>query len=305
MAVPASVVPRTLLQRRLAQALVVVLGLFATLGLVVRPSRLGDTIDERTLSVLAPLRVADDADAWAWATQFGNPVSYALFLVALVLTALLRARRRWALVVPVTMILSELSAQALKQLLADPRPGVASGAPIGEAAWPSGHSTAAMTVALLAILLAPRRLRPTAALLGAVLALGVGLGMVVTGYHYPTDIFGGYLCAAAWVLGAALVMLEWQRRRPVATPVDRRPVRPRHVAGPVLLLVLGVLTAAAVASRDDGGLIGTLRDHTVAVGMLGGIVALALTLVALTASLPEAREDAPADGASPRGAGSR
>jgi membrane-associated phospholipid phosphatase len=289
--VPSSVVPRSLLQRRLARALAVVLLLFVTLGLVIRPSGLGDTIDERTLDVLEPLRVAGDADAWAWATQFGNPVSYALFLVALVLTALLRARPRWALVVPVTMVLSGLTAQGLKRLLADPRPGVVTNASIGDAAWPSGHSTAAMTVALLAILLAPRRLRPTAAVLGAGLALAVGLGMVVTGYHYPTDIFGGYLCAAAWVLAAALVMLEWQRRRPVATPVDRRPVRLRHVAGPVLLLAPGVLTAAALASRDATGVVGTLRGHTVAVAMLGGIVALALTLVGLTASLPEARED--------------
>jgi membrane-associated phospholipid phosphatase len=290
--VSSSVIPRSPLQRRLAQALAVVLLLFVTLGLVIRPSRIGDTIDERTLDVLEPLRVADDAEAWAWATQFGNPVSYALFLVALVLTALLRSRPRWALVVPVTMVLSGLTAQGLKRLLADPRPGVVTNASIGDAAWPSGHSAAAMTVALLAILLAPRRLRPMTAVLGAGLALMVGLGMVVTGFHYPTDIFGGYLCAAGWVLAAALVMLEWQRRRPVATPADRRPLRLRHVAGPVLLLALGVLTAAALASRDDTGLVGTLRDHTVAVAMLGGIVALALTLVALTASLPEAGENA-------------
>jgi membrane-associated phospholipid phosphatase len=287
------IVDRTVLQRRLTRAFWVLLALFLVLGLVVRPTALGDTIDGRTLSALRPLDTSETHQGWVSLTKLGSPAAYLPFSLALALVAAVRGRWRWVLVAPLTMVASELTAQGLKQLLAEPRPGVAASQYIGEAAWPSGHSTAAMTVALLAVLIAPRRMRPTVAALGALGALGVGLGMVTVGAHYPTDIFGGYLCAAVWVTAAAIGVLEWQRRRPVVRPLDRAPVRRRHLAGPVLLLALGALTAVSLAARDGDGVIGTVRDHTVAVLVLGALAALALTLVALTASLPETRDDRP------------
>lgn len=302
MAVPPTVVDRSLLQRRLVAAFWTLLVLFLVLGLVVRPTGLGDTLDGRTLSALRPLDTPETNQGWTTIASFGAPSAYLQFCLALMLVAAIRGRWRWVLVAPVTMLASELSAQAIKQLTAGPRPGVAMSSTIGDAAWPSGHSTAAMTVALLAVLVAPRRMRPTVAVLGALGALGVGIGMVTIGAHYPTDIFGGYLCAAVWVALAAIGVLEWQRRRPVVRPVDRAPAGVAHLAGPLLLLVLGALTAFSVASRDADGLVGTVRDHTVAVVVVGGLVALALTLVVLTAALPDARDDArraATDGASP------
>lgn len=293
------VVDRSLLQRRLTRAFAVLLALFLFVGLVVRPTSLGDTIDGRTLSAIRPLDDEHTHASWDAITHFGAPSSYLQYCLALMLVAAVRRRWRWVVVVPVTMICSELSAQGIKQLLAGARPNVALSSTIGDAAWPSGHSTAAMTVALLAVLVAPRRMRPTVAALGALCALGVGIAMVAVGAHYPTDIFGGYLCAALWVTLAAIVVLEWQHRHPVVRPVDRPTTRLRAMIGPLFLLVLGALTAVSLASRSAGGVVGTLRDHTVAVVVVGGLVALALTLAALTASLPDARDDSgepPADG---------
>lgn len=258
---------------------------------MVRQTSLGDALDGRTLSALRPLDTPDTTEGWVALTKLGSPAAYLQFCLALMLVAAVRGRRRWVLLVPLTMVASELTAQAIKQLLAAPRPDVAMSSSIGDAAWPSGHSTAAMTVALLAVLIAPRRMRPTVAVLGALGALGVGLGMVAIGAHYPTDIFGGYLCAALWVTAAAIGVLEWQRRRPVDRPVDRAPRGVAHLAGPVLLLVLGAVTAFSLAARDREGVIGVVRDHTVAVVVVGGLVALAMTLVALTASLPETRDE--------------
>lgn len=281
----------------------VLVALFVAVGVLVRPTGLGDTIDTRTLSAIRPLDTPATHAGWEALTRIGSPSSYLFFCLALMLVAAVRHRRRWVLVAPLTMLGSALTAQALKQVLAIPRPDV----PflIGDAAWPSGHSTAAMTVALLAVLIAPRRMRPTVATLGAFGAVCVGFGMVAVGGHYPTDIFGGYLWAAVWVSGAAIVLLEWQRRSPVVRPADPRPVGVRHLAGPVLLLVLGTLTALSLAARDTDGVFGTIRDHTVAVGVMGGLIALALTLAALTASLPETRDDEadPAEGAAPGAVG--
>lgn len=269
---------------------------FLLVGLVLRPSHLGDVLDDRTLRALGTLRSDPDGGAWLTATRLGEPSSYALFCLALVLVAFLRRRPRWALVVPVTMVASELCAHGLKQLLAGPRPGVPAGRLIGDAAWPSGHSTAAMTVALLAVLLAPRRLRPAVAAAGVVGALAVGFGMVVTGSHYPTDIFGGYLCAAIWVTLAGIAVVAWDRRRPVARAPDRAPLRAVDVAGPLLLLVLGVLVAVAAASRDAGGIVAAVRDHTAAVAVAGALVALALTLVTATALAPRVQGGSSGDG---------
>ncbi|MGX6447958.1 phosphatase PAP2 family protein [Patulibacter sp. S7RM1-6] len=198
--------------------LAVLVAAFVVLGLLVRPSGLGDALDERGLRALGTLHRDPDGGAWRTATALGEPAAYALFGLALVLVALVRRRPRWAVLVPLTMIGSELTAQGLKRLLAAPRPGVPSGASVGDAAWPSGHSTAAMTVALLAILLAPPRLRPPVAAVGLLGALAVGLGMAVTGSHYPTDVLGGYLCAAIWVVLAVLVRAAWGRRRPAERP---------------------------------------------------------------------------------------
>jgi membrane-associated phospholipid phosphatase len=284
------VVDRSLLTRRLGRAWLVLVVLFVLVG-VARPTGLGDVIDTRTLSAIRPLDPDATHAGWESRTRLGSPSSYLVFCLALMLVAALRRRRRWVLVAPLTMLGSELTAQALKQLLAVPRPEVPF--VIGEAAWPSGHSTAAMTVALLAVLIAPRRMRPTVAVLGATGALCVGFGMVAVGAHYPTDIFGGYLWAAIWVTGAAIALLRWQERRPVVRPVDPRPVGVRHLAGPVLLLVIGAATAVSLAAQDRDGVLGTIQDHTVAVGVLGALVALALTLAALTASLPETRDDPP------------
>lgn len=284
-------IDRSLLQRRLIAAFWTLLAAFLVLGLVVRPTGVGDTLDGRTLSALRPLDTPETNQGWTTIASLGAPSAYLQFCLALMLVAGVRRRWRWVLVAPVTMLASELTAQAIKQVTAGPRPGVAFGSTIGDAAWPSGHSTAAMTVALLAVLIAPRRMRPTVAVLGALGALGVGIGMVTIGAHYPTDIFGGYLCAAVWVAAAAIGVSAWQRRHPVVRPVDRPPAGLGHLAGPVLLLVLGALTAYSVASRDAGGVVGAVRDHTVAVVVLGGLAALALTLVALTASLPDIRED--------------
>ncbi|EHN11946.1 Phosphoesterase PA-phosphatase related protein [Patulibacter medicamentivorans] len=278
--------------RHLAVVLAGLVVAFLLLGVVLRPTRAVDVLDGRTLAAAAPATGNDRGTLW-WFVQLGNPSSYAQFCLALVLTAALRRRWRLALLIPPTMLLSELTAQHLKVVLAEARDVPVAAASISDASWPSGHSTAVMTVALLAILVAPRRLRPLVAAVGALTASAVGIGLIAERYHYPSDVFGGFLCAAIFVTIAAIVLTAWDRRRPRPRPVDRRPLRPVHVAGPALLLVLGFLTAVAVAARADGGIVAAVGQHTAAVAVLGALGALALTLVAAaTALTAESEEEA-------------
>lgn len=70
--------------------------------------------------------------------------------------------------------------------------------------FPSGHAMGSMgvlasTVVVLYAVRVPRALRLLATLLIALFVMGVALSRVYFGVHYPSDIVGGQLCAAAWV----------------------------------------------------------------------------------------------------------
>lgn len=178
---------------------------FLVVGLVFRTSSLGERFDGRTVSGLGALR-EDSWFPWTAFAHLGDPAVYLLCCLALIALAAYRRQRRWVVAVPVTMLLSELTAQALKQVLARERPFLSEMARVSDAAWPSGHSTAIMTAALLAIVLVPVRVRPQVALGAAVLVILTGIGILADGYHYPTDVIGGFLWASCWVIGAVLVV---------------------------------------------------------------------------------------------------
>ena len=127
-----------------------------------------------------------------------DPPLYTLWGVLLVAVALARRRPRVALAVGLVMSLAPLSAETLKPLLAHPhaRVGVSE---ITAASWPSGHATAATALALCAILVAPRRLRPPVAALGAVFAAAVGVSLLILAWHLPSDVLGGYLLGTLWM----------------------------------------------------------------------------------------------------------
>lgn len=127
-----------------------------------------------------------------------DPALYTLWGLLLVAVALLRRRPRVALAVALVLSLAPLSAETLKPLLAHPhaRVGVSE---ITAASWPSGHATAATVLVLCAVLVAPRRLRPLVAVLGATFAAVVGVSLLILAWHLPSDVLGGYLLATLWM----------------------------------------------------------------------------------------------------------
>jgi undecaprenyl-diphosphatase len=70
--------------------------------------------------------------------------------------------------------------------------------------FPSGHtmgttSVVGSLVVILHVAKASRGVRLAAILLGSAAIVGVGLSRVYLGAHYPSDVLGGFLAAAAWV----------------------------------------------------------------------------------------------------------
>ncbi len=142
-----------------------------------------------------------------------GPLLFVLWGVALMALALARERPRVALAVAAVMGLAPLTSETLKPLLAHPHVQVGA-IHIGSASWPSGHSTAALALALSAVLVVPRRLRPIVAGVGAVFAVAVGCALLILAWHMPSDVLGGYLVAAFWTALAVAALRAADRRWP-------------------------------------------------------------------------------------------
>jgi membrane-associated phospholipid phosphatase len=157
-----------------------------------------------------------------------SPLLYTVWALAIVAVALLRRRPRVAFAVAVVLPAAPLSAELLKPLLAHPHASVGYEW-IGPASWPSGHATAAMTLVLCALLVAPRALRPTIVALGGLFVAAVGVSLLILAWHMPSDVLGGYLLAALFASLAAAALC----RRPAAlSRPDRRRARPGPTASP-------------------------------------------------------------------------
>jgi membrane-associated phospholipid phosphatase len=142
-----------------------------------------------------------------------DPIQFILWGVALVAVAIARERPRVAVAVAAVMGLAPLTSEELKPLLAHPHieVGLISIAP---ASWPSGHSTAALALALSALLVTPRRLRPLVASVGVLFAVAVGCSLLILAWHMPSDVLGGYLVAIFWTALAVAALRAADRRWP-------------------------------------------------------------------------------------------
>jgi membrane-associated phospholipid phosphatase len=137
-----------------------------------------------------------------------------LFIIWGVAVALARGRRRVALAVVAVLGLAQLTAETLKPLLAHPHVELGGAAHVGPASWPSGHSTAALALALCAVLVAPSRLRPAVAWAGGIFAVAVGCSLLIRAWHMPSDVLGGYLVAVLWAALGVAGLRAAERRWP-------------------------------------------------------------------------------------------
>jgi membrane-associated phospholipid phosphatase len=201
---------------------------------------------------------------------------YAIWVAALIVITLIRRRPRPAFAAGVIILGANASTELLKHALAAPRAGWL----VPPVSWPSGHSTAAMSLVLAAVLCAPARLRPAVAALGSVLAIAVGYSVVATGMHYPSDVLGGFLVAATWGLATVATLLGAERWRPSpAVGPSREHVSVREALGaPGAVLVSAVaLGAVALISRPHR-VASYIRVHEALVMGALGIATLGLAL---------------------------
>ena len=212
--------------------------------------------------------------------QVVNPVPYAALGLACVGVALARRRTARALAVAVVVVGTGATTQALKHLLVQDRYiDWLGGNQIEGLTWPSGHGTAAMTIALCAVMVAPAAWRGAVALLGSAFAVVIAYATLALVWHYPSDLFAGFLVAGLWVFLALAVLARVEADAPEA---ERAP----RLDWPIALGAAGALVAAALVgvASEPVSLDGSDRA-TVVVGALA-LATLALSLALATAVAP-------------------
>jgi membrane-associated phospholipid phosphatase len=209
-----------------------------------------------------------------------NPRPYVYFAGAVMLVALGRRRPGVALVIGMILLGANVTTQLLKPLLAEPRPIIPGGEQIGAASWPSGHATAAMSLALCATLAVPARLRPAVAALGGLFAVAVTYSFLTLGWHYPSDVFGGFLVATVWtLLGVALLFATGARSSPRVRhePAERVSLRDA-LRAPGLALLGALSLAGLLALARPHQVVAYAQAHTTFVVGAAAIGALGLSL---------------------------
>jgi membrane-associated phospholipid phosphatase len=209
-----------------------------------------------------------------------NPSPYVFFVWVPAFVALLRGRPRLAIAICAILLGANLTTQLLKPLLAEPRlvSGFSGLVPIAAASWPSGHATAAMSLALCSVLAAPPRLRPIVAAVGAAFTVAVCYSFLALGWHYPSDVIGGFLVATTWTLLAVSALMAVQERRPSPARRSPRPSTAAALGPPAAALFGAVALAILIAVARPHAVVSYARAHEAfMVGAAAiGVVALAL-----------------------------
>jgi len=219
-----------------------------------------------------------------------DPQRYVFLAAIPVIVALVRRRPPVAALLAGILLAANETTQLLKPLLAAPR-DVVYWNPIGTASWPSGHATAAMSLALCAVIAAPARRRPMVGAAMAAFAIAVSYSFLELGWHYPSDVFGGFLVAATWTLlgVAGLSIYEERHPRPAVAEFPRQRTATISVgealkpAAAMLAVAAGLVALIVVARPHE--VVAYARGHEVfvigagSIGVLGLLLSSGLTLM--------------------------
>jgi membrane-associated phospholipid phosphatase len=224
-----------------------------------------------------------------------NPLPYAIAAVAVIVTG---ARTRGLRVGAATGLLlagANLSSQVLKPLLAHHRELYYTEFHlnnINDAAFPSGHATAAMALSLAVLMIVPRAFRPLVAVLGAAFTITISFSVLVLAWHHPSDIVGGYLIATAWGLATLAAYRyaneRWPEQGTMRVAARNAVAAPSPAAIARVVIVLAAAACVVAASRADQ-IAGFAERHTAMVAVASAIVVAAAVLLAAVAAISSSR----------------
>jgi membrane-associated phospholipid phosphatase len=218
-----------------------------------------------------------------------NPLPYAIAALAVIFAAVKLKGLRIGAAVGFLLLGANLTSQTLKPLLAYHRELWQTTwhlYNISDAAFPSGHATAAMSLSLAALMIVPRSFRPLTAVLGIGFTLAVTFSILILGWHFPSDVVGGYLVATAWGL-VTLAALRYAGERWPEQGTMRQAAReamsapsPATIAR-VVLAIAGIGCVVAASRADQ--IAGFADRHTAMLAVASAIAVAAAVLLAAVA----------------------
>jgi membrane-associated phospholipid phosphatase len=225
-------------------------------------------------------------DVTSFIAHLCDPKPYVFLAAVPVVVALLRRRPRVAVTVGLIMLAANTTTQYLKPLLAAPRQPAFGLLKWDAGTWPSGHATAVMALALCMVIAASPRWRPYVGAAMAAFAIAVVYSFLELGWHFPSDVLGGFLVATIWTLLGAAALWTLEARRPERNRELSPSGRPQFSVGealaPTAVLVVGALGLAfVVALTRPHAVISYASAHEV---FIVGAVVIALLVLSLAAA---------------------
>ena len=212
-------VPRLAIGVGIVALLVVVLGLLARVVQDQEVNALDSFASPFVHSFASPL-----VDAlMLGASAVGSVPSLLLLPAVTGMAALARRLPGLAALVATAAVGVVLVNETLKQVVARPRPRLEWAAVYPDYSFPSGHTmdsiVVLVAVAFVVWALFGRRVGTIATVVAIGLALLIGFSRIYLGAHYLTDVIGGYLAGAIWLIAVLWAFrAAWRRRaREVAT----------------------------------------------------------------------------------------
>lgn len=156
-------------------------------------------------------------------TLLGNwPAVIGVSLVAALWLLLARHPRAALLLLGITLVgrfLVELQKIAVNRLRPDLIEHLVA---VKSLSFPSAHAANSMILWLTIALLLPRReWRPTAVAAALLTTFAVGISRPMLGVHWPSDVVGGWVFGAAWVLAMIALAERWPARDKALPPAKR------------------------------------------------------------------------------------
>ncbi len=204
-----------------------------------------------------------------------DPFPYVALAAIPVAIALLRGRPRVAVALAVLLLGANESTEVLKPLLTGSRDHVP-GLYLTHSTWPSGHATASMSLALAMVISVPARRRPLVGAVMAAFCVAIVYSFLELGWHYPSDVLGGFEMASTWGLLVVGGLALYEAHRPVqasVTPSQSFSVG-EALAPAGLLILCAVAFGALLTAMRPHAVLGYASAHSMFVVGAAGIAAL-------------------------------
>ncbi|WP_142786462.1 phosphatase PAP2 family protein [Changchengzhania lutea] len=186
--------------------------------------------DDKVTDFVISHRSSGLTDYFTFVTRVGDVNGYIVVtIITAIITLVVLKKRKYMMQIGLVMVLSALSNLVLKRAINRARPTIEHLVTAETLSYPSGHAMAAMSfygfiMYLFYKMKMNKFIKYAGMLIMAILILSIGVSRIYLGVHFPSDIAGGFIAGAIWVVFCILIfnIIEVFRRDPVTDAIDDR-----------------------------------------------------------------------------------